>query len=116
LRAVPSSFNLRTVSTHAIPHTTHYGGTFAKCPSSFNLLKPNGNYVPPASTINNFLIYGFLMILTVNRDYFLNSINKLIFVMKKCRAFFAVRTEFLYIRRASTSKGQWKSIFVMNSQ
>jgi hypothetical protein len=37
------------------------------------------------------------MILTVNRDNFLNSSNQLIFVMVKCGVFFAVRTEFLNI-------------------
>jgi hypothetical protein len=37
------------------------------------------------------------MILTVNRDNFLNSVNQLIFVMVKCGVFFAVRTEFLNI-------------------
>jgi hypothetical protein len=37
------------------------------------------------------------MILNVNRDYFLNSINQLIFVMVKCGVLFEVRTEFLNI-------------------
>jgi hypothetical protein len=37
------------------------------------------------------------MILTVNNDYFLNSVNQLIFVMVKWCIFFAVRTEFLNI-------------------
>jgi hypothetical protein len=35
------------------------------------------------------------MFLTVNSDYFLNSINQLIFVMVKCGVLFEVRTEFL---------------------
>jgi hypothetical protein len=35
------------------------------------------------------------MVLTVNSDYYLNSINQLIFVMVKCGVFFEVRTEFL---------------------
>jgi hypothetical protein len=42
-------------------------------------------------------INGFRMILTVNSDYFQNSINQLIFVMVKSCVFFAVRTEFLNI-------------------
>jgi hypothetical protein len=37
------------------------------------------------------------MILTINSDYFLNSVNQLIFVMVKCGVFFAVRTEFLNV-------------------
>jgi hypothetical protein len=62
----------------------------------FNPLKPSGTlYEPPALTIgiSAFCIYGFRMILSVNRDYYLNSINQLIFVMVKCGIFFAVRTE-----------------------
>jgi hypothetical protein len=35
------------------------------------------------------------MVLTVNSDYLLNSINQLIFVMVKCGVLFEVRTEFL---------------------
>jgi hypothetical protein len=35
------------------------------------------------------------MVLTVNSDYFLRSINQLIFVMVKCGVLFEVRTEFL---------------------
>jgi hypothetical protein len=56
-------------------------------------------YVPPALKISlcAFCIYGFSYVLAVNRDYILNSINKLIFVMVKCSAFFEVRTEFLNI-------------------
>jgi hypothetical protein len=43
-------------------------------------------------------MYGFSIILTVNRDYIsLNSINQLIFVMLKCGVLFEVRTEFLNI-------------------
>jgi hypothetical protein len=38
----------------------------------------------------------FRIILCVNRDYFLNNINQLIFIMVKC-VFFEVRTEFLNI-------------------
>jgi hypothetical protein len=37
------------------------------------------------------------MILTVNSDYFQNSIDKLVFVMVKLCVFFEVRTEFLNI-------------------
>jgi hypothetical protein len=37
------------------------------------------------------------MILTVNSDISLNSVNHLIFVMVKCCVFYAVRTEFLNI-------------------
>jgi hypothetical protein len=33
------------------------------------------------------------MILIVNRDYFPNSVNQLMFVIVKCCVFFAVRTE-----------------------
>jgi hypothetical protein len=38
----------------------------------FNPLNPSGSYVPPTSTIINTLlyIYGFRVILSVNRDYF----------------------------------------------
>jgi hypothetical protein len=39
-------------------------------------------------------IYVFLVFLEVNSDYFLNSVNRLIFVTWKCGVFFAVRTEF----------------------
>jgi hypothetical protein len=35
--------------------------------------------------------------LSVNSDYFLNTINQLIFVMVKCGVLFEVRTEFLNI-------------------
>jgi hypothetical protein len=35
------------------------------------------------------------MILAVNSDYFLNSVNQLIFVMVKCGVLFEVGTEFL---------------------
>jgi hypothetical protein len=38
-------------------------------------------------------IYVFRMILRINSDYFLNCINRLIFVMEKDCVFFAVRTE-----------------------
>jgi hypothetical protein len=52
--------------------------TFGRCVhevSVINPLKPSGNYVPPALTITNsaFCIYVFHMILTVNRDYFLEQ-------------------------------------------
>jgi hypothetical protein len=49
------------------------------------------------SVLSRTSCYGFCTVLTVNRDYFLNSINKLIFVMVKSCVFFAVRTEFLNI-------------------
>jgi hypothetical protein len=49
-------------------------------------------------------VYGFRMVLNVNRDYFLIGINQLIFEMVKCCVLFEVRTEFLS-RRASTSDG-----------
>jgi hypothetical protein len=41
----------------------------------FNPLKPNGIYVPTASTITNssFCIHGFHMIFTVNSYYFLEQ-------------------------------------------
>jgi hypothetical protein len=54
---------------------------------------------PAALTVNNsaFCIDGFRMIFDVNSDYFLNSVNQLIFVMVKCCVFFAVRAEFLNI-------------------
>jgi hypothetical protein len=42
-------------------------------------------------------MYGFCMILTVNRDYCLNSVTKLIFVMVKCGVLFEVQTEVLNI-------------------
>jgi hypothetical protein len=35
------------------------------------------------------------MVLTVNSDYFFNSVNKMIFVMVKCGVLFEVRTEYL---------------------
>jgi hypothetical protein len=35
------------------------------------------------------------MNLGVNRDFYLNSVNKLIVVMVKCGVLFEVRTEFL---------------------
>jgi hypothetical protein len=44
-----------------------------------------------------YFVCGFRMIFSVNRDYFLNSVNQLIFVMVKCGVLFAVRTEFLNI-------------------
>jgi hypothetical protein len=66
-----------------------------------NPLNPNGNCMSHLlqQSINNssFCIYGFHMILTANSDYFLESVNQLIFVMVKCGVFFAVRTEFLNI-------------------
>jgi hypothetical protein len=37
------------------------------------------------------------MILTANSDYFLNSVNYLIFVMVSCGVLFEVRTKFLNI-------------------
>jgi hypothetical protein len=60
------------------------------------------------------------MILSVNRDYFLKNINRLIFVMVKFGVLFEARTEFLnIIKRASASnvnihfdtKGNFNSIF-----
>jgi hypothetical protein len=55
--------------------------------------------VPADLTTSNyeFRIYGFYMILSVKRDYFLNNVNQLIFVMVKCGVLFEVRTEFLNI-------------------
>jgi hypothetical protein len=43
-------------------------------------------YASSASTISNavFYMYGSLVILSVNSDYFLNDTNQLIFVMVKC--------------------------------
>jgi hypothetical protein len=40
-------------------------------------------------------IYGFGMILTVNGDYFLNSINQLIFVTVTCCVVSELRADFL---------------------
>jgi hypothetical protein len=42
-------------------------------------------------------MYGFRMVLTVNSDYFFNSINQLIFVMVKYGVLFEVWTEFFKI-------------------
>lgn len=42
-------------------------------------------------------MYGFDMILRINKDYFLNNINRLIFVMESCCFFFAVLTQFLML-------------------
>jgi hypothetical protein len=50
---------------------------------------------------SSFYIYEFLMILSVSRCYFVNSLNLLIFVSVESSVFFTVRTEFLSIRRAS---------------
>jgi hypothetical protein len=51
-----------------------------KSDETINHIKPSGNYVPPALTINNstFCIYEFLMILivSVNRYFSLNNINQ----------------------------------------
>jgi hypothetical protein len=40
-------------------------------------------------------IYGLYMILSVKGIIYLNSVNKLTFVMVKCGVLFEVRTEFL---------------------
>jgi hypothetical protein len=62
-------------------------------------LKPSGNYVTAVLTICNatFCIYGLCVVHNVNRDYFVNNINQLIFVMVKCGVLFEVRAEFLNI-------------------
>jgi hypothetical protein len=52
--------------------------------------------VAPRIYFFTFCIYGFHMILSVNRDYFLNSIKQLI-VMLKCCVLFEGRAEFLNI-------------------
>jgi hypothetical protein len=44
-----------------------------------------------------FCTYGFRMILNVNMDYSLTSINQVIFVIEKRRVLFEVRTELLNI-------------------
>jgi hypothetical protein len=44
------------------------------------------------------------MILSVNSNYFRNSVNQLIFVMVKCGVFFAVRTEFLNTKKKRFGK------------
>jgi hypothetical protein len=49
---------------------------------------------------STFCIYGSCMIPGLNGDYFLNSINQLIFLMVKCCVLFEVRTEFLNIIKA----------------
>jgi hypothetical protein len=48
-------------------------------------------------------VCGFCMILRVNNDSLLNSVNQPIFVMVKCCVFFAVRAEFLTIIYTSFS-------------
>jgi hypothetical protein len=54
--------------------------------------------MPVALKINLALcIYGFCVILSVNRDISLNSINLFIFKMVKCSVVFEVRKEFLNI-------------------
>jgi hypothetical protein len=55
--------------------------------------------LPAATTISYsaFCIYGSYMIPSLNGDYFLNSINQLIFVMVKCCVLLEVRTECLNI-------------------
>jgi hypothetical protein len=42
-------------------------------------------------------LYGLLVILRINSDYFLNNIKQLIFVMEKRCVFFEARTELLNI-------------------
>jgi hypothetical protein len=58
-----------------------------------------GIYEPPAVITSNceFCIRGSCVIFSATAIISLNSVNELIFVMVKCRAFFAVRTEFLNI-------------------
>jgi hypothetical protein len=53
-------------------------------------------------TINNssFCMYGLLMILSINRNISLNSINQMIIVMVKLGVFFAAWTEFLNIMQS----------------
>jgi hypothetical protein len=55
-------------------------------------------YVPATLNISHsaFCIYGFFKLLGLNCDYFLNSINWLIFLMVNC-VLFEVRTEFFNI-------------------
>jgi hypothetical protein len=58
-------------------------------------LKPSGNYIPQLSLTNCntiFYICGLCMVLTVNSDYFLNSINQLILLMVRYGVLFEVRT------------------------
>jgi hypothetical protein len=59
--------------------------------------------LPRALTISNaaYCIYIFRKFLAVNNDYFLKRHSKFIFVMAKCCIFFAARTEFLTINKAS---------------
>jgi hypothetical protein len=49
----------------------------------------------PYSAFAHRMCYGLPMVLTVNSDISLNSVNQLIFVMVKYGVLFEVRTEFL---------------------
>lgn len=68
----------------------------------FNPLKVNGNYVYHQLCKSAAL---HCMVVSVNRAYSLNSINKLVFVTVNCSGFYTVRTELLNITgRSSASK------------
>jgi hypothetical protein len=61
-------------------------------------------------------MYGSFMILCVNSDYSLNSINQLIFVMVKCGVLFEVRTGFLnIIIQTSFGLKGWIKLEIVNS-
>jgi hypothetical protein len=69
-------------TSHKNRHSTSHAPLTRTNPS-----RPSCNYM-------SHLLYGFLMFLIVNSDYFLNSINQLICLMVKCGVLFEVRTEF----------------------
>jgi hypothetical protein len=48
-----------------------------------------------------FCIYGSCMIFSVNRNYFLEQHNQLVFEMVKCCVFFEVRAEFFNVIQTS---------------
>jgi hypothetical protein len=70
----------------------------------FNSFEKSGNWCINCFNIHWLWIFPTEFvhgILSINSDYFQNSVNQLIFVMVKCSVFFEVGTEFLNIMETS---------------
>lgn len=83
-----------------------------------NPLKPNGNETSRVfkQTKTSFSVYGFCMLDTVNRDYFLNCINQLIFALFLQHGLNSqIQFRLLSASNNCSSIDQWKACYY-NSQ
>jgi hypothetical protein len=87
--------SLRVIKVH---HWNHPQSIQSISHSQALDFKPSGSYMYCTTCFDYqklHFVFMFCMVLTVNGDFSLNSINQLIFVMVKCGVLFEVRTEFL---------------------